>query len=75
MDGSFSKHFSLLGEFCDASLSSGLVSFVKPLCKLGRVILNLSGLGERLDIGGRRSEEFGRIFEDSRWYKELGGSW
>ena len=59
--GSFSKHFSLLGDFCEGSLSSGLVSFVTLLCKLGRVICSLSGLGERLAIGGRGRGEFGRI--------------
>ena len=67
--------FSRFGEFCDGSLSSGLGSSVMPLCKLGRVILNLSGLGERLDIGGRKRGEFGRILEDSSWYEELGGRW
>ena len=61
MGGRLSKHFSCFGEFCDASLSSGLVSSVMLLCKLGRVMLNISGFWERLDIGGRRRVLFGKI--------------
>ena len=74
MGGSFSKQFSLLGEFCEGSLYCGFIPFVTLLCKLGRVICSLSGLGERVDIGGRRRGEFGRICDNSSWYGELRGN-